>query len=165
MTASGLNGGTLVGLPDYKVNDLIREQIPDNTFTSVTVKTVMHRFFGEETEITSRKITLERSNLSVGWEVARAFFLQLFNEAGARSRYRDNPRAINGNLVASFLALDPAFDDREQARAEEELKIVYARCMTITLYISDDCNYLDAETLKEHKALVGARNIAKCILS
>ncbi|BBI17189.1 hypothetical protein [Neochlamydia sp. S13] len=165
MTASGLNGGTLEGLSDYRVNDLIREQIPDNTFTSVTVKTVTHKFFGSETEVISRKITLERSNLSVGWEVARAFFLQLFNEAGARSRYRDNPRAINGNLVASFLALDPTLDDDDQARAEEELKVVYARCMTITLYISNDCNSVDSDSLKEHKALIGARNIAKCILS
>ncbi|KIC76545.1 hypothetical protein DB41_FQ00050 [Neochlamydia sp. TUME1] len=166
MTASSLNGGSLVGLPDYKVNDLIREKIPENTFTSINVQTVTHPFIGNDAKINARKITLTRSNLSVGWEVARAIFLQLFNSGKARLRYRDDPRAVNGNLVASFLGRDPSLEDKDIARAEEELKVIYARCMTITLYISDDCNYLEADSLTEHRAVVNARNAAqKCILS
>ncbi|KIC76546.1 hypothetical protein DB41_FQ00060 [Neochlamydia sp. TUME1] len=38
-----LNGGNLAGLPDYKVADLISQNIPRETYSSINVKSLMYR--------------------------------------------------------------------------------------------------------------------------
>jgi hypothetical protein len=157
-------------MPDYKVGHLFLrevEQICPEAFSSVDVSTIMHRFPGKLKEERTRKIVFTRSSLSIGWECVRAFFMQLFCPKKAAERYRDIPKVANSQLVAALLGKDTRLNDDEMLkRAEDDLTIIFRRCQTLTIYLSETCNDIDADKLQENVYLTGARNTGEnCLIS
>lgn len=160
-----LNGNeTLEGVQDYTVAQLILKRVPSDSFTSVRVESVYHRFPLQNNEQRARKIIFERSSCSVGWECVKTFFTQVFFPKQVSQKYRDNPSAVNGNLVAAFLGKFREMSDEDMKNALDDLRVIYNRCMRLVIYISDDCNFVDGEQLIENHWMVNARKAGKCII-
>lgn len=143
------NGKPLVGLEDRQVGELLRPHIGEQYFSSFHVESINKQFGGTQEARNGRKITLKRTCIEARWEGIRAFFLQLFDPSRAEAIYGGT---INSTLVASFVGRESGLTDAEITQAQEDLVKIFNRCSIITLYISNDCKYLDCDDLNHDES-------------
>jgi hypothetical protein len=144
MTVKLNSGQVLTGLPDYKVGDLVARNLPPDTFSSVHVVTELRRFSGTTVEVTSRKISLEISKLSLGWNCFEGFLKAILLPVSTTN-------APNQQLILDQLtgASTPAGLD--------EVKKAFKECYTITLFISDDCNFCELQLSQSQHYVIARR--------
>ncbi|KIC76558.1 hypothetical protein DB41_FN00050 [Neochlamydia sp. TUME1] len=147
-----INGGNLANLPDYKVADLISENIPAETYTSIHVKSLMYRFPLTEEDIKARKVFLEVSRLSTTWQ---SFRVVLEKMLGVRV---DNNVQMDKSLIAGQLLGNYSDDAELRDAGIEEVKRAYAECMNVELIISEDCNFCEIN-LQQQKFYIMAKKV------
>jgi hypothetical protein len=134
-----LNGGRpLTALADWKVEELVAENIPSETYSSITVDTVYHRFPSTSGEVKARKITLNVSKLNVFVTSILVFFKKMFSIPVKES--------VNEQLLADHILGNDKEDEDLYLMGEEEVRAAFQQCKSVTLILSDDCNYCQVST-------------------
>ncbi len=143
------DGQTLTGLPDHKVESLIRQNLPQKTYSTIRVNTIDHVFPGASEASRSREIVLTRTSIDIGWQSMKVFFSALLLGADLPSEPVVDPDLLVQGLIGGA-------NDAARLAGKQEVKKAFLACHRIKLILSDDCNYFQIET-EQARFLVLAR--------
>lgn len=126
------NGQALDNLQDYQVGEMVKANLPPQTYTSISVKSVKHRFPATMNEVVTRQIILEISRLGTVWKSFKAFLKSIM---GQYQNITVNKQQILEQLVGHNCSETKL----------KEVKTAFEECYTITLFVSNDCNHCELE--------------------
>lgn len=146
MSYSGL--GVISNMTNAEISDAIIAKMPKHTYTSVRTSAETHYFAGVG-NLASRKIVMQRSEVSSALECIAGFFLSFFSQDIANIRY--GQQSLNERRILEFFV-----SNSQNSQNEQEVSMAFINCRTITIFITEDCQQVDIE-VKDSQNLTYAR--------